>query len=100
MLYEPGQYNLYFNKKEFVKCLIHGIYSSLVLFFIPMGTIYDTVRSDGKDISDYQSFSMMVQTSLLSVVTAQVWPVGRALVEGETGKGGYLEGREERMESR
>ncbi|XP_049629083.1 phospholipid-transporting ATPase FetA-like [Suncus etruscus] len=72
VLYEPGQYNLYFNKKEFVKCLIHGIYSSLVLFFIPMGTIYNTVRSDGKDISDYQSFSMMVQTSLLSVVTAQI----------------------------
>lgn len=74
-LYEPGQHNLYFNKKEFVKCLVHGIYSSLVLFFIPMGAIYNSVRSDGKEISDYQSFSVIVQTSLLCAVTAQVWLV-------------------------
>uniref|UniRef100_A0A8D0ULQ0 Phospholipid-transporting ATPase n=1 Tax=Sus scrofa TaxID=9823 RepID=A0A8D0ULQ0_PIG len=71
-LYEPGQHNLYFNKKEFVKCLVHGIYSSLVLFFIPMGAIYNSVRSDGKEISDYQSFSVIVQTSLLCAVTAQI----------------------------
>ncbi|XP_004600454.2 phospholipid-transporting ATPase FetA-like [Sorex araneus] len=71
-LYEPGQFNLYFNKTKFVKCLIHGIYSSLVLFFIPLGTTYNTVNSDGKDVSDYQSFSLMVQTSLLSVVTVQI----------------------------
>uniref|UniRef100_A0A667J017 Phospholipid-transporting ATPase n=1 Tax=Lynx canadensis TaxID=61383 RepID=A0A667J017_LYNCA len=71
-LYEPGQHNLYFNKKEFVKCLVHGIYSSFVLFFIPMGTIYNSVRSDGKEISDYQSFSLIVQTSLLWVVTMQI----------------------------
>ncbi|XP_014652933.1 PREDICTED: phospholipid-transporting ATPase FetA-like [Ceratotherium simum simum] len=71
-LYEPGQHNLYFNKKEFVKCLVHGIYSSFVLFFVPMGTIYNSVRSDGKEISDYQSFSLIVQTSLLWVVTMQI----------------------------
>lgn len=71
-LYEPGQHNLYFNKKEFVKCLMHGIYSSLVLFFVSMETIYNSVRNDGTEISDYQSFSMMVQTSLLCVVTMQV----------------------------
>ncbi|XP_023583104.1 phospholipid-transporting ATPase FetA-like [Trichechus manatus latirostris] len=71
-LYEPGQDNFYFNKKEFVKCLMHGIYSSLVLFFVPMETIYNSVRNDGTEISDYQSFSMMVQTSLLCVVTMQI----------------------------
>ncbi|KAM5329762.1 phospholipid-transporting ATPase FetA-like [Glossophaga mutica] len=77
-LYEPGQHNLYFNKKEFVKCLVHGIYSSFVLFFIPMGTVIDSVRSDGKEISDYQSFSLIVQTSLLWVATMQVRTVGKA----------------------
>ncbi|KAM9206494.1 phospholipid-transporting ATPase FetA-like [Dugong dugon] len=71
-LYEPGQDNFYFNKKEFVKCLMHGIYSSLVLFFVPMETIYNSVRNDGTEISDYQSFSVMVQTSLLCVVTMQI----------------------------
>ncbi|XP_054440070.1 phospholipid-transporting ATPase FetA-like [Pteronotus mesoamericanus] len=71
-LYEPGQDNLYFNKKEFMKCLLHGIYSSFVLFSISMGTICNSVRRDGKEISDYQSFSLIVQTSLLWVVTMQV----------------------------
>uniref|UniRef100_A0A8C0N8R0 Phospholipid-transporting ATPase n=1 Tax=Canis lupus familiaris TaxID=9615 RepID=A0A8C0N8R0_CANLF len=71
-LYDPGQHNLYFNKKEFVKCLMHGIYSSFVLFFIPMGTIYNSVRKDGKEISDYQSFSLIVQTALLWVSVFQI----------------------------
>ncbi|XP_007945213.1 phospholipid-transporting ATPase FetA-like [Orycteropus afer afer] len=71
-LYEPGQDNLHFNRKEFVKCLLHGVYSSLMLFLVPMKTICNSMRSDGKDISDYQSFSMMVQTSLLCVVTMQI----------------------------
>nr|XP_012625497.1 phospholipid-transporting ATPase FetA-like isoform X2 [Microcebus murinus]XP_012625498.1 phospholipid-transporting ATPase FetA-like isoform X2 [Microcebus murinus] len=71
-LYEPGQNNLYFNKKEFTKCLMHGIYSSFVLFFVPMATTYNSERMDGKDISDFQSFSLMVQTSLIWVVTMQI----------------------------
>ncbi|XP_047381769.1 phospholipid-transporting ATPase FetA-like isoform X2 [Sciurus carolinensis] len=71
-LYIPGQHNLYFNKKEFVKCLIHGIYSSFVLFFVPMGTIYNSERSDGKDISDIQTFCLIVQTSLIWMVTVQI----------------------------
>ncbi|XP_037758548.1 phospholipid-transporting ATPase ID isoform X2 [Chelonia mydas] len=71
-LYEPGQQNLYFNKIEFVKCVLHGIYSSLILFFIPYGAMYDTVRSDGKAIADYQSFALMAQTCLLIVVSVQI----------------------------
>ncbi|XP_075415078.1 phospholipid-transporting ATPase FetA-like [Tenrec ecaudatus] len=71
-LYEPGQTNLYFNKATFVNCLLHGIYTSLVLFFVPMLTTCHAVRNDGKAISDYQSFSIMVQTSLIFVVTMQV----------------------------
>lgn len=96
-LYEPGQLNLYFNKKEFFKCLVHGIYSSFVLFFIPMGTIFNSVRSDGKEISDYQSFSLIVQTSLLWVVTMQVWTVvvGVRALDGEAV---WKRGREARRE--
>ncbi|CAM4667178.1 phospholipid-transporting ATPase ID-like isoform X1 [Lepidochelys kempii] len=71
-LYEPGQQNLYFNKIEFVKCVLHGIYSSLILFFIPYGAMYDTMRSDGKAIADYQSFALMAQTCLLIVVSVQI----------------------------
>jgi hypothetical protein len=55
-----------------MKCLVHGIYSSFVLFFVPMGTIYDSERNDGRDLSDFQSFSLIVQTTLIWVVTVQV----------------------------
>ena len=71
-LYVPGQQNLYFNKIVFVKCMVQGIYSSLILFFIPYGAMYNTMRSDGKAIADYQSFALMAQTCLLIVVSVQV----------------------------
>lgn len=86
-LYEPGQQNLYFNKKEFVKCLLHGIYNSFVLFFVPMATVFNSERNDGKDISDFQSFSIIVQTTLIWVVTVQVWPLEAGPGDGSRGRG-------------
>ncbi|XP_059581349.1 phospholipid-transporting ATPase ID isoform X2 [Alligator mississippiensis] len=71
-LYTPGQQNLYFNKVEFIKCMLHGVYSSLILFFVPYGAMYDTMRSDGKAVADYQSFALMAQTCLLIVVSVQI----------------------------
>ncbi|NXG67568.1 AT8B2 ATPase, partial [Hemiprocne comata] len=71
-LYVPGQQNLYFNKVVFIKCMLQGIYSSLILFFIPFGAMYNTMRSDGKAIADYQSFALMAQTCLLIVVSVQI----------------------------
>ncbi|XP_026540754.1 phospholipid-transporting ATPase ID-like [Notechis scutatus] len=71
-LYVPGQQNLYFNKKEFAKCILYSIYSSLVLFLVPYGTTFDSVRNDGRNVADYQSFALMVQTCLLIVVSVQM----------------------------
>ncbi|KAG7499111.1 phospholipid-transporting ATPase ID-like [Solea senegalensis] len=71
-LYSPGQLNLYFSKKAFVRCVMHSCYSSLILFFIPWAAIQDTVRDDGKDIADYQSFALLAQTCLLVVVNIQI----------------------------
>ncbi|XP_034047826.1 phospholipid-transporting ATPase ID-like [Thalassophryne amazonica] len=71
-LYRPGQLNRYFNKKAFVLCIMHSCYSSLILFFIPWATVHDTVRDDGKDIADYQSFALLAQTCLLAVVSIQL----------------------------
>lgn len=86
-LYVPGQQNLYFNKKEFAKCILYSIYSSLVLFLVPYGTIFDSVRSDGRDVADYQSFALVVQTCLLIVVSVQVggsvWPIAPVLGGGQ-----------------
>ncbi|KAK5870750.1 hypothetical protein PBY51_003671 [Eleginops maclovinus] len=71
-LYVPGQLNLYFSKKAFFKCALHSCYSSLVLFFIPYAAMHDTVRGDGKDVADYQSFALLTQTCLLFAVTIQL----------------------------
>ncbi|XP_062410135.1 phospholipid-transporting ATPase ID [Sardina pilchardus] len=71
-LYEPGQLNLYFSKTAFVRCVLHSGYSSLILFFIPYAAIHDTVRDDGKDIADYQSFALLAQTCLLVAVNMQI----------------------------
>ncbi|KAG5272458.1 hypothetical protein AALO_G00165790 [Alosa alosa] len=71
-LYQPGQLNLYFSKRTFVRCVLHSGYSSLILFFIPYAAIHDTVRDDGKDIADYQSFALLAQTCLLVAVNMQI----------------------------
>ncbi|XP_068576808.1 phospholipid-transporting ATPase ID-like [Cebidichthys violaceus] len=71
-LYVPGQLNLYFSKKAFFKCALHSGYSSMVLFFIPYAAMHDTVRDDGKDVADYQSFALLTQTCLLFAVTIQL----------------------------
>ncbi|XP_032906520.1 probable phospholipid-transporting ATPase IM [Amblyraja radiata] len=71
-LYEPGQLNLLFNKREFFICIIHGVYTSIVLFFVPYGAFCDSTRDDGQHLSDYQSFAVTVATSLVMVVSVQI----------------------------
>uniref|UniRef100_A0A673C5U4 Phospholipid-transporting ATPase n=1 Tax=Sphaeramia orbicularis TaxID=375764 RepID=A0A673C5U4_9TELE len=71
-LYMPGQLNLYFSKKAFFKCALHSCYSSLVIFFIPYLAMNDTVRDDGKDVADYQSFALLTQTCLMFAVSIQL----------------------------
>ncbi|XP_076854970.1 phospholipid-transporting ATPase ID [Brachyhypopomus gauderio] len=71
-LYEPGQRNLYFSKGAFIKCALHSCYSSLVLFFVPYATVHDSVRTDGRDIADHQSFALLTQTCLAVTVCVQL----------------------------
>ena len=70
-LYLPGQKGILFNRKEFLFSVMHGIVSSLVLFFIPYGTMYHSVAWDGKDAADLQSFGFAVATILVIVVNFQ-----------------------------
>ncbi|XP_023579830.1 probable phospholipid-transporting ATPase IM [Octodon degus] len=71
-LYEPGQLNLLFNKRKFFICMAHGIYTSLVLFFIPYGAFYNVAGEDGQHVADYQSFAVTMATSLVFVVSVQI----------------------------
>lgn len=42
-LYTPGLTNELFNVKEFMRSVMHGIFSSLVTFIIPLSTYHDGV---------------------------------------------------------
>ncbi|KAJ8271679.1 hypothetical protein COCON_G00105380 [Conger conger] len=71
-LYEPGQLNLLFNKRQFFLCTLQGMYTSFVLFFVPYGAFSYAVRDDGSHISDQQSFAVTIATSLVIVVSVQI----------------------------
>ncbi|XP_021332106.1 phospholipid-transporting ATPase ID [Danio rerio] len=71
-LYVPGQLSQYFSKRAFMMCALHSCYSSLVLFFVPYATTYDTARADGRDGADYQSFALITQTCLTVTVCVQL----------------------------
>uniref|UniRef100_A0A4W6FW35 Phospholipid-transporting ATPase n=1 Tax=Lates calcarifer TaxID=8187 RepID=A0A4W6FW35_LATCA len=71
-LYEPGQLNLLFNKKEFFICIAQGIYTSVVLFFVPYAVLSDATQSNGVPLADYQTFAVTTATALVIVVSVQI----------------------------
>uniref|UniRef100_A0A672HUM7 Phospholipid-transporting ATPase n=1 Tax=Salarias fasciatus TaxID=181472 RepID=A0A672HUM7_SALFA len=71
-LYLPGQQGLLFNYKNFFISLFHGIFVSLIIFFIPYGAFLQTMGQDGEAPSDYQSFAVVTASSLIFVVNLQI----------------------------
>ncbi|KAM6961212.1 phospholipid-transporting ATPase ID [Aplochiton taeniatus] len=71
-LYKPGQLNLLFNKRQFFMGTLQGLATSFLLFFVPLGSLSLAVRDDGLQISEQQTFSVIVATSLVIVVTVQI----------------------------
>ncbi|XP_006019155.1 phospholipid-transporting ATPase IC isoform X2 [Alligator sinensis] len=71
-LYISGQKDLLFNYKKFFVSLIHGIITSLIIFFIPYGAYLQTMGQDGEAPSDYQSFAVTTASSLVLAVNFQI----------------------------
>ncbi|XP_010633752.1 phospholipid-transporting ATPase IC [Fukomys damarensis] len=71
-LYVVGQRDLLFNYKRFFVSLLHGVLTSMVLFFIPLGAYLQTVGQDGEAPSDYQSFAVTVASALVITVNFQI----------------------------
>ncbi|XP_074984497.1 phospholipid-transporting ATPase IC [Caretta caretta] len=71
-LYISGQKDLLFNYKKFFVSLIHGIITSLIIFFIPYGAYLQTMGQDGEAPSDYQSFAVTAASSLIVTVNFQM----------------------------
>ncbi|XP_059398212.1 phospholipid-transporting ATPase IC-like [Carassius carassius] len=71
-LYLPGQQGSLFNYKNFFISLFHGIYTSLMIFFIPYGAFLQTMGQDGEAPSDNQSFAVVAASSLIITVNLQI----------------------------
>uniref|UniRef100_A0A3Q3F832 Phospholipid-transporting ATPase n=1 Tax=Kryptolebias marmoratus TaxID=37003 RepID=A0A3Q3F832_KRYMA len=71
-LYVPGQQGRLFNYKKFFISLFHGIFVSLIIFFIPYGAFLQTMGQDGEAPSDYQSFAVVTASSLIFTVNLQI----------------------------
>uniref|UniRef100_A0AAZ3SGV7 Phospholipid-transporting ATPase n=1 Tax=Oncorhynchus tshawytscha TaxID=74940 RepID=A0AAZ3SGV7_ONCTS len=71
-LYLPGQQGALFNYKNFFISLFHGIFTSLVVFFIPYGAFLQTMGQDGEAPSDYQSLAVVMASSLIFTVNLQI----------------------------
>uniref|UniRef100_A0A3B3S4B0 Phospholipid-transporting ATPase n=1 Tax=Paramormyrops kingsleyae TaxID=1676925 RepID=A0A3B3S4B0_9TELE len=71
-LYLPGQKGLLFNYKNFFTSLFHGIFTSMIIFFIPYGAFLQTMGQDGEAPSDYQSFAVVTASSLIFIVNLQI----------------------------
>ncbi|RVE65444.1 hypothetical protein OJAV_G00116530 [Oryzias javanicus] len=71
-LYIPGQQGTLFNYKNFFISLFHGIFVSLIIFFIPYGAFLQTMGQDGEAPSDYQSFAVVTASSLIFTVNLQI----------------------------
>ncbi|KAI3362567.1 hypothetical protein L3Q82_012274, partial [Scortum barcoo] len=71
-LYLPGQQGSLFNYKNFFISLFHGIFVSLIIFFIPYGAFLQTMGQDGEAPSDYQSFAVVTASSLVFIVNLQI----------------------------
>ncbi|XP_007933742.1 phospholipid-transporting ATPase IC [Orycteropus afer afer] len=71
-LYIVGQRDLLFNYRKFFVSLLHGILTSMILFFIPLGAYLQTMGQDGEAPSDYQSFAVTVASALIITVNFQI----------------------------
>ncbi|XP_066469343.1 phospholipid-transporting ATPase IC [Tiliqua scincoides] len=71
-LYFSGQRDLLFNYKKFFISLLHGVLTSLIIFFVPYGAYLQTMGQDGEAPSDYQSFAVTASSSLTFAVNFQM----------------------------
>lgn len=71
-LYTPGLNNELFNLKEFLRSVMHGLFSSLVTFIIPYGTYRDGIGPDGLVLSDHMTLASVIAAILILDNTAQV----------------------------
>ncbi|XP_032594913.1 phospholipid-transporting ATPase ID isoform X3 [Drosophila grimshawi] len=72
ILYTPGLKSELFNIREFIYSVLHGAFTSLILFLIPYGVYKDGVSHNGYIVSDHMTLGAVVATILIVDNTAQI----------------------------
>lgn len=71
-LYTPGLTNEFFNIREFMRSVLHGLFSSMITFIIPWGTYRDGIDGNGLVLSDHMTLASVMAAILIFDNTAQV----------------------------
>lgn len=71
-LYTPGLKDLLFNTQVFLRSVLEGVLTSLVLFFIPYGAFYFASDPWGKDVGDLHCLGVAVASILIVAVNIRV----------------------------
>ena len=72
-LYIPGQKNILFNKKSFLFKLLHGVLTSLLLYFLPYGVFQKASSQGGIDFGDMEFVATTIGCTLVITVNLQVY---------------------------
>ncbi|XP_075248083.1 putative phospholipid-transporting ATPase IM isoform X2 [Convolutriloba macropyga] len=70
-IYCVGQEDKLFNKFVFFQSVLHGVWHSIVIFFVTVGLYSNYTDSSGLDYTDYYSFVAAIQANLVLVVNIQ-----------------------------
>lgn len=71
-MYRPGHSNAFFNHKIFAMSLVKGIWTSMVVFFLPWFAMRNLVSSEGLDDNGRQFFATVVGGILVMAVNLQI----------------------------
>lgn len=81
-LYSPGLNSEFFNTREFLRSVLHGLFSSMVTFIVPWGTYRDGIAVDGLVLSDHMTLASVMAAILIFDNTAQVRTRGFPPISG------------------
>ncbi|XP_055380477.1 probable phospholipid-transporting ATPase IM [Condylostylus longicornis] len=72
LLYLAGIDNVLFNTREFIQRVLHGVFSSMILFLIPYGAYKDGLSSNGHILNDTMTLGSVIATILILDNTTQI----------------------------
>jgi len=71
-LYAVGIHNTFFNRFVFLLTIVEGVFSAIVIYFVPYCTMWHAVQPDGRGLVDHKTFGVVVASALTIAVTIRV----------------------------